>query len=223
MVSEIEHFYQNNRFPGEYDDIKGIEHNPFVKSILDNIPKDAKWSVLDAGCGSGMIANRIAELRPNIRIDAIDISQTSLDIGEEYAKAHHLDNVNFRNYDLLDWQHEDYDFVYSIGVLHHIPSESLAIEKYKYFTANWGKLMLAVYNPYWKFAQKIVGRFISWPNETLREEQMEHPFERTYTQKQLTELFQDYTVTKVVQGKDNLRNGGLTLYDIKYNTNKKVW
>ena len=83
--------------------------------------------------------------------------------------------------------------------------------------------MLAVYNPYWKFAQKIVGRFISWPNETLREDQMDHPFERSYTQKQLTKLFQDYTVTKVVQGKDNLRNGGLTLYDIKYNTNKKVW
>src|SRR5260370_39970344 len=84
----------------------------------DSLPRDAVG--FDAGCGSGrwagLVAPRVGWLHCiDASADALAVAQKSLaDVG----------NVNFHaaSLDAIPLSDNSMDFVYSLGVLHHVPS-----------------------------------------------------------------------------------------------------
>ncbi len=78
--------------------------------------------ILIAGCGTGQHVAIISKLLPNSRILAIDISLTSLAYAKRKAEELKLRNVEFMQADILNLDKigRRFDFIESIGVLHHM-------------------------------------------------------------------------------------------------------
>ncbi len=89
---------------------------PF-EAVLNQIPPGR---VLDIGCGYGILANLIAELRPNTEVTGIDIDRKRIKIAQQTA----IDRPNIR-FKVIDVEkkllQEKYDAVICFDLLHHIP------------------------------------------------------------------------------------------------------
>ncbi|WP_320676164.1 class I SAM-dependent methyltransferase [Prochlorococcus sp. MIT 1300] len=81
--------------------------------------------ILDAGCGSGVSTDYLAHQNPGSEILAIDISPGTLDVARKRLKRSGGDakaRVRIKNCSLLKVEHEEsFDYINSVGVLHHLP------------------------------------------------------------------------------------------------------
>ena len=83
---------------------------------------DENKDILIAGCGTGKEAIEFASAFPNSNILAIDMSLSSLAYGMRQAKLLDLNNVTFKQADILqlDKLDREFDLISSTGVLHHL-------------------------------------------------------------------------------------------------------
>ena len=107
-----------------YDqDIKNEKTESFLR--------DGKPDILVAGCGTGKEAIELAHVFPNAHVLAIDLSRNSLAYGIRQARLHGINNIDFRQADILELGTLDqrFDYIASSGVLHHMdkPEEGLRI------------------------------------------------------------------------------------------------
>jgi len=79
-------------------------------------------SVLVAGCGTGFEPILLARGESSSRIDAVDLSLTSLAYAVRRANELDVDNIEFYQGDLLEVErlNKRYDLIVSTGVLHHM-------------------------------------------------------------------------------------------------------
>ena len=87
-------------------------------AALPNSTKD----VLIAGCGTGFHSIETAQLFPNSRILAIDISRASLAYARRKTRTAGLQNVEYGQADILELGSIDrqFDLIEAVGVLHHL-------------------------------------------------------------------------------------------------------
>jgi predicted TPR repeat methyltransferase len=69
------------------------EHDEYPVKILGRIPIEHEWSVLDIGCGMGIIA--IAAAIRARQVTALDISSRMLEILKQEARNRHLGNIRY--------------------------------------------------------------------------------------------------------------------------------
>lgn len=93
--------------------------------IPDNL-FDGKCSVLDVGCGSGRwtkyLANRVGQ------VEAIDPSKAVF-VASQLLSEHKNVRISQASVDNIPFENESFDFVFSLGVLHHIPDTADALKK----------------------------------------------------------------------------------------------
>ena len=109
------------------------------------VPNNA--TVLDAGCGPGVHAVRVA--RAGHRVHAIDISDVMLQHARKRMSETGLFNhVSFSQEDLtaLSFPDASYDYVFSWGVVIHIPRADLALRELSRIVRPGGKLALCIVN-----------------------------------------------------------------------------
>ncbi len=85
--------------------------------------------ILDFGCGSGAITNKLAgEVRA---IDAIDISSGMLEFAEEQARKDSVDNINYMQASIFDerFKYGQFDAILAFNVLHYIEDMPKLIER----------------------------------------------------------------------------------------------
>ena len=84
--------------------------------------RQAELDILIAGCGTGLHAIQIAQLYPNARLLAVDISLTSLAYARRRTRELGLHNIEYAQADILELGSIDrtFDRIESIGVLHHL-------------------------------------------------------------------------------------------------------
>jgi 2-polyprenyl-3-methyl-5-hydroxy-6-metoxy-1,4-benzoquinol methylase len=110
----------------QYEDFPYPRWSFISKEIMD-IPQELflhnlKGNILVAGCGTGREAIELAACYPECDILAIDLSLTSLSYAIMRAEQNQLDNITFKQSDILDLTDLDkkFDFIASSGVLHHM-------------------------------------------------------------------------------------------------------
>jgi len=87
-----------------------------LPAIDQNLKEE--MTVLDVGCGAGWFANSAAQYY-KCKVTGIDFNPVALERGREVSQLLNLKN-QFMEHDLFLYQpREKYDFVNSIGVLHH--------------------------------------------------------------------------------------------------------
>lgn len=78
--------------------------------------------VLDVGCGSGRIMNRLAEIYPNSHFVGMDISREAITAARAEASSKALPNIEFVEADLSDFHQtaepESFDFITTFDAVH---------------------------------------------------------------------------------------------------------
>lgn len=87
------------------------------------LPPDAT-SVLDGGCGRGVITRQLARRYPRARIDAIDQDEQGQQINQNIAQACHISHCRFLVGDLAALDSDSqYDLIVSVDNLEHIEND----------------------------------------------------------------------------------------------------
>jgi SAM-dependent methyltransferase/tetratricopeptide (TPR) repeat protein len=124
---EVRRQYEENPYPRWIN-------NPMATFALGQargtaIPaeRQAAQDILIAGCGTGSHAVQIAQVYPNARLLAIDISLTSLAYARRKTRELGLRNIEYAQADILQSGTigRTFDSIESVGVLHHL-AEPLA-------------------------------------------------------------------------------------------------
>ncbi len=108
------------------------ETEMLVDQVLDEIAKTDNPSVLDVGTGSGCVAVAVAHQRPDARVVAVDVSQTSLRVAVRNAERNAV-QVTFEHADLRNHAFNPsgglFDVVVSNPPYIH-PSEMESVERH---------------------------------------------------------------------------------------------
>ena len=93
---------------------------PLVPGLTDQLA--AGICVLDVGCGSGRIMNRLAELYPNSRFTGMDLSPEAVETARSKASQKGLQNIEFIIRDLSNFhetaESEAFDFITTFDAVH---------------------------------------------------------------------------------------------------------
>jgi len=192
---EIKQFYDTVTFPGLYsiEDITNVEDYLIYERYLDFIEQNKIETILDIGCGSGYITNIIAHHFPNIKIVAIDFSDT-IQHGVAISQTIGIKNVTWVQQNFFEFEStQTYDLVLCNGSLHHMPNFNLAVDKAKSFVGKF--LMIGLYNKYGKWMQRsFCPKYIT---RTFELDQTCIPFELSFTHTQVKEYFKEYKLLNV--------------------------
>jgi 2-polyprenyl-3-methyl-5-hydroxy-6-metoxy-1,4-benzoquinol methylase len=91
-------------------------------TIIPTAERQAELDILIAGCGTGSHAVQIAQVYPNARLLALDVSLTSLAYARRKTRELGLRNIEYAQADILELGAigRTFDRVESVGVLHHL-------------------------------------------------------------------------------------------------------
>lgn len=93
---------------------------PLVPGLADRLAKGIR--VLDVGCGSGRIMNRLAESFPASRFAGMDLSREAIDTARREASRSGLRNIEFLVRDLSDFDEtaepDAFDFITTFDAIH---------------------------------------------------------------------------------------------------------
>jgi 2-polyprenyl-3-methyl-5-hydroxy-6-metoxy-1,4-benzoquinol methylase len=127
------------------------EQNPYPRwdSIASTTKptrlKDMKYLV--AGCGTGLPVAAAAQTFPATKITGIDMSLTSMAYAKRKAQSMGLNNVGFKQIDILNLAElgEKFDFIECGGVLHHMKDPLAGWAALKSVLAPGGRMFIALY------------------------------------------------------------------------------
>ena len=218
---EIKEFYSSLTFPGKYGISDVTFHlpktvNQYINILYSNI-NDGD-TVIDLGCGSGLITNIIATKYKKAKITAVDFCD-SIDYAKKFSKDNDIQNISYIKKDILKLSDsKKYDVVMCVGVLHHIPEFLNAVEKSKKVSKN--KIILSVYHPTGKLLKKLFK--IDYSSSILHQDQEDVPFELSWTKREVLDMFPEFQVKEMYPTNPvwrvitspmlHNRNGGLTTY-----------
>ena len=124
----------------------------FIERLL---PKEG--TIVDIGCGEGMLANLIAIGSSRRRVIGFDLDKKRIAVAEEAAKKR-ITNVKFSVSDALNYNFDGITGVTLIDVLHHIPDPKKQEKIIRIISDKSNKgTMLIVREPC--FNQVLKGRF----------------------------------------------------------------
>jgi len=225
VESQVKKFYGELKFPGLYtiEDLEFYQdniHNKFL-SIYNNGIQNCN-TVLDVGCGTGFITNLLAIKNPNLKIDAIDFSD-SIEFAKKFSKDYKISNVAYFKEDFFKFKTvQRYDGIICNGVLHHMPAYNDAIDQFKNMITPNGKLILGVYNRFGKAMKKLIT--VTYRSELLRADQEDVPYEINFSNQEFLNYFPEFKVENVYPSINNklvnlrnllnYKNGGLTVYNL---------
>jgi SAM-dependent methyltransferase len=175
-----------------FDDVEARKYR--VEPHIPAFAEFEAWNgarVLEIGCGIG--TDTINFARNGAQVTAVDLSGESLKVARDrvavFGLEPYIDFYQGSAEDLLSFlPTEEYDLIYSFGVLHHTPHPRKAFQQLACYANKWTTLKLMVYN---KVSAKTLGltkgRF--WRDDLVAiqsEAQTGCPVTYTYTPKSIT-------------------------------------
>lgn len=133
----------------------------FVEPHIPGFARFDHWNgkrVLEVGCGIGTDTMNFA--RAGAQVTAVDLSSASLDLARRRAEVYGVqDRITFveANAERLSEfvTPEEYDLVYSFGVIHHTPHPARALDQIRqFFVGPHTTLKLMVYH---RWSSKVLG------------------------------------------------------------------
>ncbi len=217
ITEKMADFYNDVQFPN-YDDCedysslydKGIK-NIFTKRLDEELGYGTK--ILELGCGTGQLSLFLS--RSNREIFAVDISNSSLKLGEDFREKYQIKNTYFMKMDVFDlkFKQNNFDCIISNGVLHHTKNAEEAFKCLVKVLQPGGIIIIGLYHKYGRlftrFKQKlanIVGNKIAYLDRTSRKikskdkrrawvkDQFMNPHETLHTPNQVFDWFSSNNV-----------------------------
>src|SRR5262249_36781836 len=102
--------------------LNALAANQARGKIVPAADQQVEQDILIAGCGTGRHATQVAQLYPNARVLAVDISMPSLAYARRKTRELGLRNIEYVQAHILELGTIDrsFDRIESVGVLHHL-------------------------------------------------------------------------------------------------------
>lgn len=81
--------------------------------LIKSIKFDDTKTVLDCGCGIGIIGLTVAKINPDIQVDMIDVNKRAINLAKENALLNKTDNVNIFESNVYENVTKEYDMIIS--------------------------------------------------------------------------------------------------------------
>jgi SAM-dependent methyltransferase len=184
------------------------ERRYFVEPHVLEFADFSAWKgkkVLEIGCGIGTDSIRFAKAGADIT--CLELSEKSMEICKERFKKYNLPAKfylgNAENIlDIIPVQ--EYDLIYSFGVIHHAKDPELIIKGIKSYMGKNSVCKIMLYSKYsWKSIEFFLREGINFKfnfKRTIRyfaEAQLNCPVANVYTAKGLKKLLSEYTIEKI--------------------------
>lgn len=224
--SNLKKFYDEHPFPGPYTQAQleaygAVPCNRYLAQM--NRYLDHGQTVLDVGCGTGLVTNLFAS-RYRSEFVAVDFS-SGIDYARQFAKENNINNVQFVKQDFFKYvPNQKFDVVICQSFITHIADCSAAMNKINAILQPGSILLLGVYNTWGRWAKTV------WPaggSDRLQLDQYHCPFEVGYSHRQVLGLCGNLEMLSVVPSVHNhlvsfsslfnRTNGGLALYAFRKN------
>ena len=201
---DVQEFYNKYPFPNDkVQSVESLERHSWILKVLKE-PISPESTILDVGCGTGemsiFLANRFESIR--IKVIGADFTPASLEEARNSARRLQIKNVNFLQLDITkeylkfsndDLNHFIFEYIFSIGVLHHIPQVELALKNIKAMMNNKTLFIASVYNKYLKSTGNAIAQ--KRANEKYEQsrimDEAYHPYEHSYSRKEFRKLLED--------------------------------
>jgi ubiquinone/menaquinone biosynthesis C-methylase UbiE len=185
-----------------FDEVEARKY--LVEPHIPGFVEFERWEgkrVLEVGCGIGTDSINFA--RAGAELTAVELSSESLRIAEQRADVMGVaDRIQFVQANAEELTatltDEEYDLVYSFGVIHHTPRPERALAEMRSLAAPGGTLKLMIYHRrswkvFWIVAGQGHGRF--WQTDELVAEHSEAqtgcPVTFSYTRSEARELVEN--------------------------------
>jgi SAM-dependent methyltransferase len=148
----VRSFYQGCSFP-DYDPddspsslMAKAARSGFAAWLSEQMSFGESVRVLDVGCGTGQLPIFLS--LHNRTVVGADFTFESLRKGESFARQHRLTNVSFVQMDLFNptLQEASFDYVISMGVLHHTGDPRGGFESIARLVRPGGYIVVGLYN-----------------------------------------------------------------------------
>ena len=193
-----------------FDEVEARKY--FVERHIPAFAEFSRWQgkrVLEIGCGIGTDTVNFA--RHGATVTSVDLSEKSLEIARQRIRLYGLEQqVQFYCGDaehLCDFvPMEQYDLIYSFGVIHHTPHPDAVLEEMKRYAGRGTVVKVMVYHQRsWKVFSILLneGKGRIWRLRELvarnSEAQTGCPITYTYTRRQGRELMErhGFTVNRI--------------------------
>ena len=157
IESDVIRMYEQHPFPSIKDKRQKAEAEmPLRLSLLGIKPEDyVGKKVLDAGCGTGEYSCWYANQGGNVT--GVDLSETSLANANDYAEREGIKNVRFEKQSVLKLNFPDasFDYVASMGVLHHTPDPYGGFRELCRVLRPGGVILISLYNKFGRFRHNL--------------------------------------------------------------------
>ena len=154
--------YKNLGFPLKPIPLEQILARKRVDLNSTKILTKSNLEVLIAGCGTGMQPISALKTIENIRIDACDLSISSLSFAQRKTKEMGLSNIKYFQRDILNLgdDNKKYDYIECCGVLHHLEDPQLGLEILSNKLNPGGIMLIGLYSSIARRKIKTIQSFI---------------------------------------------------------------
>jgi SAM-dependent methyltransferase len=191
-----------------FDEVE--ERKYFVEPHIPGFAQFERWKgkkVLEIGCGIGTDSVNFA--RAGADLTVVDISETSLDMCRRRFELYGLKaNFHCGNAEELSTfvPVQDYDLIYSFGVIHHTPDPAAAFEQLRKYCNSQTELRVMLYSKWsWKviWIVAVYGKGAFWrADELIRnhsEAQTGCPVTYCYSAAGVRDLMKGYAVQEATK------------------------
>jgi len=134
-----------------------LEFKGVIEHLQDIFPAGVEGKrVLDGGCGSGIVSVAFASMGANVT--GVDVTHECVEDSRRRAEKFGVE-CRFVESDLVDLDlGEEFDIIYSWGVLHHTPNAEASFQHLANHLAAGGEMIVAVYlktalSGFWNFSR----------------------------------------------------------------------
>ena len=115
-----EQFQKDNKVDGYWGSIDMLKDivSPFELSNINN------KKIMEVGIGSGRILKNLISFSPS-KATGVEPSN-AIDIAKKNIDSKKVEFLNIKG-ESIDF-HEEYDFIFSLGVIHHIPNYEIVLK-----------------------------------------------------------------------------------------------
>lgn len=158
-----------------------------VIDALEKYAQGRQLTILDAGCGEGLLAEALGRRHREWTIVAVDADEEQLQRARDRLRHSDLTNVDYRAADLTkDLGQRDYDAVLAIECLVEIEDDDAAVASMAHALRPGGRFMAHVPTKHWV------------PVLPRSERTWKHEVRHGYTQEELTEMLSGAGFTSIV-------------------------
>jgi len=189
--------------PEYFDEVEAKKY--FIEPHIPKFVQFEKWrnkKVLEIGCGIG--TDTINFARAGAQVTAVELSDSSLRVAKQRAQVYRLhEKIKFYCGNAQELSKflppEQYDLIYSFGVIHHTSHPEKVIEEIKKYSKPGTIVKIMVYHRYsWPvFWMLLKGKGAFWKLDELvakYSESQDCPIVYTYSKKSAKKLLKGFTL-----------------------------